>query len=77
MKIGESDHRRLSDELRKALDQDYSRLLENARKEWERNLAGKHSSDACVSVCVSSGDSQEPSLPRAGNSSETGQIASE
>jgi hypothetical protein len=66
MKIDDGDNRRLIDGLRKALDLDYSRVLETAKKEWERNFAGKSPSDACVSVRVSSGDSQRLSLPCAG-----------
>jgi hypothetical protein len=62
----EADNRRLIEGLRQALDMSYSRLLETATKESERNFAGKDPSDACVSVLVTSGDSQRLSLPRAG-----------
>jgi hypothetical protein len=66
MKIDDTDNRRLIDGLRKALDMHNSRLIGNAKKEWERNFAGKDPSDACVSVRVSAGDSQRLSLPCAG-----------
>lgn len=54
------------DGLRRALDLGYARMREAAKKEWERNLAGKDPSDACVSVRVSMGDSGPRSLPCAG-----------
>ena len=66
LKIFAADNRRLIDGLRQALDMNYARLLETAKQEWERNLAGKDPSDACVSVRVTSGDSQRLSLPCAG-----------
>jgi len=62
----DTDNRRLIDGLRQALDMNYARLLETAKKECERNFAGKDPSDACVSVRVGSGDSQRLSLPCAG-----------
>jgi hypothetical protein len=62
----DAENRRLIDALRYALDSNYSRLLETAKQQWERNFAGKDPSDACVSVHVSSGDSQKSSLPCAG-----------
>jgi hypothetical protein len=61
-----TDNRRLIDGLRHALDLNYARLLETAKKEWERNFAGKDPSDACVSVRVTTGDSPPRSLPCAG-----------
>lgn len=61
-----AENRRLIDALRYALDSNYSRLLETAKQQWERNFAGKDPSDACVSVRVTSGDSERPSLPCAG-----------
>jgi hypothetical protein len=66
MQTHDADNRRLIDGLRQALDMNYSRLFEPAKKEWERNFAGKDPSDACVSVRISSGDSQRRSLPCAG-----------
>ena len=62
----DAENRRLIDALRQALDSNYSRLLETAEQQWERNFSGKDPSDACVSVRVTSGDSQRPSLPCAG-----------
>jgi hypothetical protein len=62
----DAENRRLINALRKALDSNYSRLRETARQQWERNFSGKDPSDACVSVRVTSGDSQRPSLPCAG-----------
>lgn len=61
-----TDNRRLIDGLRQALDMNYAGLLETAKEEWERNFAGKDPSDACVSVRIRSGDSQELSLSCAG-----------
>jgi hypothetical protein len=52
--------------LKQALDLNYAPLLETATKEWERSFAGKDPSDACVSVRVTSGDSQRLARPRAG-----------
>lgn len=71
-----SDNRRLIDGLRQALDMNYARLLETAEQEWKRNFAGKDPSEACVSVRVSSGDSQRVSLPRAGLLRKRGQSQS-
>jgi hypothetical protein len=62
----DADNRRMIDGLRQALDMKYARLLETAKQQWERNFAGKDPSDACVSVCVTSGDSQRLFLPCAG-----------
>jgi hypothetical protein len=61
----DADNRRLI-RFRQALDMIYARLLETAKQEWERNFAGKDPSDACVSVRVTSGDSQRLPLPCAG-----------
>jgi hypothetical protein len=70
MKIGlqthDADNRRLIDGLKQALEMNYARLLGTAKQECKRNFAGKDPSDACVSVRVSSGDSQKLSLPCAG-----------
>lgn len=62
----DAENRRLIDALRQALDSNYSRLRETAQQQWERNFSGKDPSDACVSVRVTSGDSQRSSLPCAG-----------
>lgn len=62
----DAENRRLIDGLRQALDSNYARLLKTAAQQWERNFAGKDPSDACVSVRVTCGDSQKPSLPCAG-----------
>jgi hypothetical protein len=54
--------------LRHALDKNFRRLLESARKDWERLFAGKEDpSDACVSVRVSKAPEEKAlSKPRAG-----------
>jgi hypothetical protein len=45
--------------LRSALDQSYSRVLEAASHEWQRQFGGKDPSDSCVSVRISvSGQTQ-------------------
>jgi hypothetical protein len=62
----DTENRRLIDGLRQALDLNYARLLASAKQQWEHNFAGKDPSDSCVSVRVTSGDSQKPSLPCAG-----------
>jgi hypothetical protein len=62
----DAENRRLIDALRQALDSNYSRLREAAKEQWERNFTGKDPSDACVSVRITSGDSQKSSLPCAG-----------
>lgn len=60
------DSRRLITGLKHALDMNYARVLDAARNEWERSFAGKDPSDACVSVRISSGDSEEIALPSGG-----------
>jgi hypothetical protein len=62
----DAENRRLIDALRHALDSNHSRLLETARQQWEGNFSEKDPSDACVSVRVTSGESQGSSLPCAG-----------
>jgi len=62
----DADNRRLIDALRQALDSNYSRLREAAKEQWERDFTGKDPSDACVSVRITSSDSERPSLPCAG-----------
>jgi|GEM_PF-1469133 len=66
LRNNDDDDRRLIDGLRQGLEINYSRLLETAKRQWENNFAGKDPSDACVSVRVSSGDSQRLPLPCAG-----------
>jgi len=66
LQTDDADHRRLIASLRQSLDVTYSRMLEMARQKWEHNFAGKDPSDACVSVRVGSGDSQQLPLPCAG-----------
>ncbi len=56
------DSRRLIAGLRHALDMNYARVLDAARREWERNFAGKDPSDACVSVRITSGESKKSTL---------------
>ncbi len=60
------DSRRLIAGLRHALDMNYARVLDAARREWERNFAGKDPSDACVSVRITSGESKKSVLPCGG-----------
>jgi len=38
--------------LQCAIDQNYRRLLESAKAQWERNFAGNDPSDACVRIRV-------------------------
>jgi hypothetical protein len=40
------------EELQRAIDYSYRRLIESARREWERNFAGNDPSDACVRIRV-------------------------
>ena len=44
--------------FRHALDQNYRRLLQTARADWERLFADKDPSDACVSIRVTGGDTE-------------------
>jgi hypothetical protein len=60
------DSRRLITVLRHALDVSYERVLEAGRERWERCFEENDPSNACVSVRVTSGDSERPSLPCAG-----------
>ena len=53
--------------LRHALDKNFRRLLESAKKDWERLFADKDPSDACVSVRISEAPKEKKlSPPRAG-----------
>ena len=38
--------------LQRALDKNFYRVRENARREWEKHFAGPDPSDACVSVRI-------------------------
>jgi hypothetical protein len=60
------NNRRLISGLKHALDMNYARVMEIARKEWEHTYAGKDPSDACVSVRISSGNSGKNALPCGG-----------
>jgi hypothetical protein len=42
----------LIDGLQHAIDQNYRRLLESAKAQWERNFAGNDPSDACARIRV-------------------------
>ena len=53
--------------LRHALDKNFRRSLESAKKDWERLFNGNDPSDACVSVRVSKAPEKKAlSQPRAG-----------
>ena len=52
--------------LRRALDKNFRRLLDSAKKDWERLFAGKDPSDACVSVRITSGENKRSALPCGG-----------
>ncbi|MFL6529813.1 MAG: hypothetical protein ACJ8KX_05035 [Chthoniobacterales bacterium] len=43
--------------LRKALDGAYGRVVQTARREWERSFGGFDPSDACVTVRITGGNS--------------------
>jgi hypothetical protein len=60
------ESRRLIAGLRHALDLNYARVLDAARREWERSFAGTDPSDACVSVRITSGESKKSTLPCGG-----------
>jgi hypothetical protein len=53
--------------LRKALDGKYGRILQAARREWERSFARQDPSDACVSVRISGGKGRPRLLSRSYN----------
>jgi hypothetical protein len=53
------------DGLRHALDKNFRRLLESAKKDWERLFTGKDPSDASVSVKINSA-AKSKGLPRSG-----------
>ncbi len=63
--LGTTD-RQLIAELRRTLDANYGRLLENARKEWESRFAGNDPSDACVTVRITSDEVAPRQLPCTG-----------
>ena len=53
----------------RALDNNFQRIRETARKEWERRFAGNDPSDACVSVRISAAETipaQTHTVPTAG-----------
>ncbi len=52
--------------LRHALDKNFRRLLESAKKDWERLFAGKDPSDACVNVRITAADADAKALPGSG-----------
>ena len=56
------------DQLRRAIDKKYARLLESAREEWERKFADEDPSNACVSVHIDSTAREAPAskVPCAG-----------
>ena len=49
-------NRHMIEALRKALEKNYSRVLQAAGTEWERRFAGKDPSDACVTIRIAPGD---------------------
>ncbi len=54
------DDAELISALRNALDGKYGRLVQAARREWERSFRGPDPSDACVSVRITGA----PGVPR-------------
>jgi hypothetical protein len=53
--------------LERALDNHFLRLRENARTQWEKHFAGTDTSDACVTVRLSTAaDAQLAAVPCAG-----------
>jgi hypothetical protein len=52
--------------LRQALDLNHTRMLQVAKREWERRYAGKDPSDACVSVRITAGATKKAKLPCGG-----------
>jgi hypothetical protein len=54
--------------LHRAIDNNFKRLVENARVQWERNFAGKDPSDACVTVRVTTSETpvERPPVPGSG-----------
>ena len=49
-------NRHMIEALRRALEKNYSRILQAAGTEWERRFAGKDPSDACVTIRIAPGD---------------------
>ena len=56
-------NRHMIEALRKALEKNYSRILQAAGTEWERRFAGKDPSDACVTVRIAPGDRSLANVP--------------
>ena len=52
--------------IRQALDLNHTRMLDVAKKYWDRKYAGTDPSDACVSVRITSGKARKTSLPCGG-----------
>jgi hypothetical protein len=61
MEIVVDNHRFISG-VRQALNLNYTRMLDVAKREWERRYVGKDPSDACVSVRISSSGPRKSSL---------------
>lgn len=59
--------------LRQALDLNHTRMLDVAKKYWERKYAATDPSDACVSVRITSGKSPKTQLPCGGILKKPGQ----
>jgi hypothetical protein len=43
----------LTGRLKHAIDNNFQRIVENARHEWQQRFAGKEPGDSCVSVRIS------------------------
>jgi hypothetical protein len=57
----------IAEGLHHALDKNFRRMRENARREWETRFAGTDPSDACVSVRIHTAPQAKLSvLPAAG-----------
>jgi hypothetical protein len=56
----------LTEGLQRAIDNNYRRMREIARREWESRFAGDDPSDACVTVRLSPAAIKSPTLPCAG-----------
>jgi hypothetical protein len=57
----------IAEGLQRALDKNFQRVRENARRQWEGRFAGSDPSDACVSVRINMAPQARLSLvPAAG-----------
>ena len=57
----------ITEGMHRALDKNFERVRENARREWESRFGGNDPSDACVSVRISSSAQSRLSvIPAAG-----------